>query len=1027
MPFPKRWLEERKEDYQFRNLEEFTDTDCGRYLLLHIRSLLKSYKEAYDRLYQAATEPDGPYMYADVLEDESAFLDRVLQLENLEEISTLLPNMDFARLPAKKDPAVNPDKKEWVKEKRADYKKAIQELGAQFFGKSPQSIRVESAACIRVANTLADLTIAYLDRMEAEKRRRGMIDFHDMEHMALQILLKETESGQEATETARYYQEFYEEVMIDEYQDSNLVQEYLVAALSGERIGKYNRFMVGDVKQSIYKFRLARPELFMEKYHAYVQSGMENQVRIDLKKNFRSREEVLNATNHIFEKVMLPELGGIAYDENAALYPGARYPDVQGMQAELLIAGGEKPDHYDNKEWEAYCTAKRIKELIRTGLLLKKRGLDGAEELKPVTYSDIVLLFRSPSSFEEAYKKVFAEQGIPLHMTAGSGYFDAPEVQNIIKLLQAVENPRLDIPMFGVCTSIFGGMTENQLAKVKIYYNDYLKESRITVLKGEVCLYDMLEMYAAAHTEEETGKAIRRLQKSLQKYRNLAEYLTVAELIHEILKDYRYREYISVMPEGAKRLSNVELLVEKAISFGTGSYQGLFAFTTYINQLQKQSVDYGEAGGGEHLEAVRVMSIHKSKGLEFPVTFVCGMGQKYQMKDRQQLLLIDNDMGLGMDYINPDLRSKNRTLRKNVIALKMEQEILAEEQRILYVAMTRAREKLIMIGYMEHTESLTEECKNVSGHEKEKILLTDILEAKSYLDLCLLAQHKLAPIALRIMDVRDYTVEAVTEQVSREMRKSLLSEGKGSPDLAKIYEDRIRYRYPYENLKEMYSKTSVSELKKASLSEEQEAVYEAFEQEKEADFIPYIPEFMREQTQMKGAERGTAYHRVMELMDFTKTPRSVRDWYLLLDHMVQNGKLTERQKSCIFVPKMQEFMQSDLAKRMQKAALQGLLQKEQSFFLGVPANRVNQAFPEQEMMLIQGVVDAYFEEDGELVLADYKTDRVEHVQELVERYRVQVQYYAEALEKALGKRVKETVLYSFALGESVVISDNGKL
>ncbi len=1118
MPFPKKWLLERKNDYAFESLEKFTETDSGKYLLLHIHGLLKSYREAYGRLYQVATEPDGPYMYADVLEAELEYLDKVIQQESLSDIGKLLPNMDFARLPAKKDESVHPGKKEWVKDTRAVYKKAIQGLSGQFFGKSPQSIEVENAACRRVAEALVELTVTYMERLAAEKRKRGIIDFNDMEHMALQVLLKETESGYEPTEIARSYQEYFEEVMIDEYQDSNMVQEYLVTAVSGDDFGKNNRFMVGDVKQSIYKFRLARPELFMEKYHAYagkkesaglhgveqkcetVQNHMAEQkyakeqshsentnsditvyndtgvtykndtneksndsnltsadknIRIDLKQNFRSRTQVLEATNSIFEKVMLPELGGIAYDEHAALYPGAHYPDVPGMEAELMIATGDKPEHYDSKEWEAYCTAKRIKELVREGQIMDSTG----KGLRPVTYADIVLLFRSPSAFEEAYKKVFGEQGIPIYMTSGSGYFDAVEIQNIIKLLQTIENPRLDIPLFGVCTSIFGGMSENQLARVKIHYRELLGSSQVSGKKGEISLYDMLCAYEKAFQEEETGVAITRLKKQLHKYRIQAEYMTVSELIYEILKDYRYREYISVLPDGAKRLSNISLLLEKAATFGSCSYQGLFAFTSYINQLQKQAIDYGEAGLVEHGDAVRVMSIHKSKGLEFPVAIVCGMGQSYQMRDKQQMLLIDNDMGLGMDYINPTLRSKNKTLRKNVIALKMEQEILAEEQRILYVAMTRAKEKLIMVGYKEQFEEAREDTWSVEDAAKRTCMLSDVLTARSYLDLCLLARDADSTIVLKTVTAEDYVATEIVENVTREERKAWLvsrlmaetaeetkdnslpaenDEEKcaGMPvkaetnlgtykTLAKAYEQRFGFRYPHDNLKDLYSKTSVSELKKAAIAEEQEAVFDAFEKANVEEIIPYIPAFMQEKAEMKGAERGTAYHRVLELLDFTKVPGSMGEWYRLLDNMVETGKLTERQKECIYVLKLQEFMQSDIAKRMQKAAMQGLLHKERSFFLGVPANRVNSSFPAEEIMLVQGIIDAYFEEDGALVLVDYKTDRVENMQELAERYRVQMQYYAEALKKALGKKVKEAVLYSLTLGvsESVLWRD----
>jgi len=1038
MPFPKSWLLQRKKDYDFTDLDVFTATDSGKYLFLHIQGLIKSYEQAYKRLYQMSVEPDGPYMYAELLEAEQVFLQRILEQKSLEDIGSLLPNMEFGRLSAKKDSSVHAGKREWVKEKRSAYKKAIQAIGTQFFGKSPQSIEVENKACQKVSEVLIDLTIAYMDRLAAEKRKRGYIDFHDMEHMALEILLRETEDGYEPTEVALGYQAFFEEVMVDEYQDSNMVQEYLVTAVSGEKLGKNNRFMVGDVKQSIYKFRLARPELFMQKYHAYAQGvqgdGADDtgkvqrpNIRIDLKQNFRSRPEVLSATNSIFEKVMLPELGGIAYDEHAALYPGAKYPEAAGMEAELLIATEDRPEQYDAREWEAYCVAKRIKELIRTG---EVTGEDG--KLRPVTYGDIVLLFRSPSSFEDAYKRIFEKEGIPLYMTSGSGYFDSVEIQNLVKFLQVIENPRMDIPMFGVCTSVFGGMTENQLAEVKVHGRSQVQ------VQGQVqCLYEMLCKYQEDFPESVLGKTIARLQENLQKYRRKMQYLTVEELLYEILRDFRYREWVAVLPDGEKRMANVALFLERAANFGIGGSQGVFAFTSYMNQLRKQAVDYGEAALLEQADVVRVMSIHKSKGLEFPVAIVCGMGQAYQMRDKQQMILIDNDMGLGMDYVNPILRSKNATLRKRVIALKMEQEILAEEQRILYVAMTRAKEKLIMVGTRPKFDIYAEEEQVFSRNSMESCMLSDVLSATSYLDLCLLARDDRSPILLRTMSAEDYVICEVAETVSRQERKERLIQmlypgadndicpggvyhrRVAEEALVQAYAERFDFRYAHENLQNMYSKTSVSELKKAAMKEEQEATFEAFEAMNEAEMIPYIPAFMREKEEMKGAERGTAYHKVMELLDFAAPPQNRMEWQQFLDSMVNDRKLTGRQAESIFIPNMLKFMQSDIAARMKLAAQKGSLKKEQSFFLGVPADSVDKAFPKEEIMLVQGVIDAFFEEDGALVLVDYKTDRVENGKDLLDRYRVQMQYYSKALKQALGKSVKEVVLYSISLGEEI--------
>lgn len=1032
MPFPKTWLLERKKDYDFEDLDAFMQTDCGKYLFMHIQGLIKSYIEAYERLYKVSVMPDGPYMYADTIEKELTCLQQIARQSSLEEIAQLLPTMEFGKLPAKKDATVDADKKEWVKEYRTKYKKAIQELGTQFFGKSPQSIDAENAACKRVIGALIDITVLYMERLSTEKRKRSFIDFHDMEHMALQILLRETESGYAPTDVALAYQEFFEEVMVDEYQDSNMVQEFLVTAVSGVGIGKNNRFMVGDVKQSIYKFRLARPEIFMEKYHLYARNAHDNSVmggktacdaniRIDLKQNFRSREEVLAATNSVFEKVMRLELGGIAYDESAALYPGAGYPKAPDMGAELIIATEDRPTQYTSKQWEAYCTAKRIKELIRTGQVLDETG----KKLRPVRYGDIVLLFRSPSGYEDAYKSVFEEQGIPVYMTSGSGYFDAAEIQNLVKFLQTIENPRLDIPMFGVCISVFGKLTENQLAEVKIHYRKQQEKKGDKLRKSEQSLYNMLLAYREDFPENETGQKINRLLNNLQKYRREMEYLTVAELLYEILRDFRYREYVSVLPDGEKRLANVELLLERAANFGMGGSQGVFAFTSYMNQLHKQSVDYGEAGLLEQADVVRVMSIHKSKGLEFPITIVCGMGQTYQMRDKQQMLLIDNDMGLGMDYVNPSLRSKNKTLRKNVIALKMEQEILAEEQRILYVAMTRAKEKLIMVGCKAKYEP---ERVEVLEDIAERCMLSDVLSVRSYMDLCLLAHTSDSPITVKVMTSEDFVSNEIGELVSREERKTALEQNlqeilfhEENPFYQK-YKERFEYQYTFSDLKDLYTKTSVSELKKAAIKEENEAVYEVFEKANEQEMIPYIPEFMQEKTEVKGAERGTAYHRVMELLDFTNLPQNHMAWKNALDAMVYAGKLSERQKKCIYIKKMQDFVQSEIGKRMSRAAVNGTLHREQSFFLGVSANLVDAKFPAEEMMLVQGIIDAYFEEDGELVLVDYKTDHVANGTELMERYKVQMEYYTKALEQALGKKVKEVILYSMSLNKEIVIT-----
>ncbi|MCD7862612.1 MAG: helicase-exonuclease AddAB subunit AddA [Lachnospiraceae bacterium] len=1079
MPFPEEWLKERRQDYDFQNLDEFTNRPAGTFLLAHIRGLLSSYVESYRAAYQMAMEPDGPYMYSDTLESELEFLEKLCALDSLKQLGQYLPAMEFKRLPAKKDALVDPVKREQVKERRNEIKANILKLGKDFFGKSPQSMEIENAGAKRALDMLIQVTLDYMEELAKAKRERGYIDYHDMEHMALQILLNsDGEGGFTVTEVAESYRARFEEVMVDEYQDSNLVQEYLVAAVSRDD----DRFMVGDVKQSIYKFRLARPELFMEKYHAYAAED-ETHVRIDLKQNFRSRPQVLDAVNSVFSHVMTMESGGIAYDEHAALYPGAAYPaddlivdeelpanvegDISSEQkdggytrgydryaCECVISCGELPQGLDAKRLEAYTAARKIKELLRDGRVSN----EDRSGLRPVTYDDIVLLFRSPSLYEEAYREVFDREHIPLQVVSGSGYFDAKEVQNLVKLLECVENPLSDIPLYGVCISLFGGLTEEDLARVQIYNTK-------SCLTDQVSLWEKLGDFADACPHDPASGKITALRSAILKYRRQAEYCSVEELLRIILNDFHYREQVRLLPDGDKRATNVELLLERAAQFSTRGQHSLFAFVQYIRELHRQEIDYGEASvTGDH-GMVRVMSIHKSKGLEFPVVIVGGIGHSYSMQDRQQLLLIDNDLGLGIDYISPAQRSKNRTLQKNVISLKMERDILAEEERILYVAMTRAKEKLILCGYRKNAEALF---RTAPLRADGTCLLSDILSVRSYLDLLLLSYEEDTPIVYELFSANDLVQTEITESVSRAERQENLEtwfHALPETEKADIVKENpaLEFEYPYQTLTEINGKTSVSELKLAAMEEELGGVEEMFETERVA---PCVPEFMKESKGLGGAYVGTAYHRVLELADFTALPMSETEWERFLEEMTAKGRLAEKQRDCVSPRKLSQFGRSEAAGRMSEAAKAGTLRKEQAFFLGVPVSEVGKTCSEtvvgsskseengsispnsdsimsgqvrqesqvtgnaqtvekslrDELVLIQGIIDVFFEEENGIVLLDYKTDRVAAGQELVDKYHTQMQYYTRAIEQALAKKVKEIILYSFYLEEEVPVA-----
>ena len=929
---------------------------------------------------------------------------------------------------------------------------------------------------------LLDLVLEFDRRLLAAKQERHLIDFSDMEHYALQILLmreKEGETGDAGTDRAetKYrivpsnvameYRQYFQEILIDEYQDSNLVQEYLLSAISGEAEGHYNRFMVGDVKQSIYKFRLARPELFLEKYDTYQETG--DLCRIDLAKNFRSRVQVVDAVNGVFSRIMSREIGGIAYDDKAALYPGATYPAAEdpayGSEA-LLIRKPEKGEceesgigeqhtegagvlvDYDNvRQLEALAIAARIKQLKGSLKVMEK----STGELRPVRYSDMVILLRTTSGWDEEFKKILEQQGIPVYITSKTGYFGALEVQELLQFLRVLDNPRQDIPLFGVMQSVFGGFTQEEIAQIRsggeghsrkrMTLYEALKEvaqSGRTVEEGE----ETSAGESAGEEAELSQKADTFLQR-IDHYRDLTPFTSIRDLLQQILDDYDYLNYVTALPAGSKRRANVEMLLTKASAFEKTSYFGLFHFIRYMEQLEKYDVDYGEADTlDENADVVRIMSIHKSKGLEFPVVFVSGLSKRFNMQDANQSLIVDMDLGVAVDYVNPGRRIKNKTLRRAVLSAKMKEDSLAEELRVLYVALTRAREKLILTSVMDKADEKWE-LAQMTG--QERLTYLDFCEAGSYMDFLLPILPKTG-IAVKTLRTEDLAAEEIREQLRMGDRREELqrvADGEvllpGDPEenerkLMRLRE-RFAYQYPYAGLQKLYTKTTVSELKIAAMAEKDEAAFHTFE---EKEVVPYIPAFRREQEKVSGAVRGSAFHRVMELLDFTyvfvesglfeKCPGDYETYRKRLDaerlkkrleEFLQREtvslRLTEEYAKAVSLPKILNFLEQELAYRMWRAQEQGLLYREQPFVLGIDAKRLDPDLPEGEKVLIQGIIDVFFIEDGEIVLLDYKTDVIDSLEALWNRYNVQIQYYEEALTKLMQMPVKERILYSFYL------------
>ena len=1046
-PFPEAWLQERKGDY-----EAF---DWMQNLMEKSKLMLEGALERISLCMALCEESDGPYMYGELLEKEKEKIEKLIAADDYEKRYLEFATLFFDRLPSKKDETVSAIKRELVKNARTEIKEQLQSIQKGYFAYSMEEIIRQSKVCGEAVCELVDLTLLFKEAFDKAKRDKNILDFDDIEHFALSILLQKGEDNSIiATDTALEYREHFAEILIDEYQDSNLVQEYLLSAISGEEDGNYNRFMVGDVKQSIYKFRLARPEIFMEKYDAYGEES-KNAMRIDLHKNFRSRNEVLTSTNAVFSQVMVRELGGIDYDEKAALYPGASYQtdaESHNNDTELLI--------YDtqDRDVEAYGIASKIKQLTTSFQVTDS----DTGVLRKASYRDIVILLRTTTGWDEEFKRILEEEGIPAHVTSKTGYFASTEIQELLHFLRILDNPMQDIPLYGVMHSVFGGFSEEEIALVKAefpkkrYLYDAVREYGKTLINNEG------EVAAVQDNNPELLLRLQSFTDRIEQYRDMAVYMPVHELLQCIIREYSYLNYVAAKPGGSRRRANVEMLLVKAADYEKTSYYGLYHFLRYIEQLEKYDVDYGEANlQDENADVVRIMSIHKSKGLEFPICFVAGLSKSFNNRDTNGHLVMDVEEGIGVDYINPELRITGRNLRRNFIAAKLKQDNLAEELRILYVAMTRAKEKLILTGTVKNMEKKVAELALLLGHREKSFSYDTLLQMGSFMDVMLYAcarnkcfdgvweanghspdysnpfYNEEIGIQIFTLQYEDIVNDGIKETIEREedRRKLTLSGMAYVTDgfdtaLMEAMDSRFSYQYPYECLKDLYTKTTVSELKKAGMKEENDFSFSLYDEE---TIVPYLPKFIKQEEKVSGTDRGSAYHKVMELFDFKlllDTDSEEERKALVnteIERMLSDGKMSQTYHDVVSIPKIMTFLESDISKRMAAAAAKGKLYKEQPFVLGLPANRLNEEFPSYETVLIQGIIDAFFEEDGRYVVVDYKTDAVKTEDELIKRYRTQLDYYAEALVQLSGHSLvdinpnPEKIIYSFGLGKEILL------
>ena len=1079
-PWPEKWLDSFVGAYRIETREELDRAEWLAPLTQNIRFVLKDCEQLLKQALAVTQQDDGPDMYEKAVRSDLEKYESLSKLTSFCELSVALSDIKYDRLASSRGFEGDPDKLELVKSLREQAKDVVKKLCKQYFFCSPEMMIEQLERTEPMLEEVVRLTKQFADEFAAAKRRKNLVDFHDVEHFALQILVDE--ETEKAKKTAEEFRDTFEEIMIDEYQDSNEVQETLLRSISREERGENNIFMVGDVKQSIYRFRLARPELFMKKYDSYSLEESTTQ-RIDLHKNFRSREEVLTCTNDIFYKIMARSLGNVEYDAEAALYPGASYPVSADFIPEILLADSndellEDTELTDKKTLEAKIVAEEIKHLMKTQQVTDK----AAGTLRAAHYSDIVILLRSLSGWADSLVEVLNGNGIPAHTVSSTGYFSTVEVQTVLSMLRLLDNPRQDIPMAAVLRSPMAGLTDEELAVLRL--EDGSVPFHEAVLELAEGLYEEdgqkeisdseADRKQGRNADEKTENHIeitthRKLLKFYKKYKQLRQLVPdtpIHELIEIILRETGYGHYVAAMPAGNRRTANLNMLLEKAAAYEKTSYKGLFHFVRYIDELQKYDVDFGEADMvGENEDVVRIMSIHKSKGLEFPIVIVSGMGKNFNKQDTRSKMVLHPELGIGLDYMDGKKRIKSPTIAKKAIAKQIDLENLGEELRVLYVALTRAKEKLILTGTLKDAAEKLEfyrQQANLSKAADRPLSYLTREGASGYLDWILPAVLSYGDkYSVRIVEAAELVLDEVENQLEQnENLTERIGEIKAAdPQLVGQLKQRFSQRYPYQTDILRKNKYSVSELKHRAMREkfeaEQEETIPAFLEEPVTPTIPLFiqrEESVEQETANRGALRGTAVHRVMECYDFA-SEKSVHEQ---MEAMEKEEKITADMRALVKEQIVADFVSSETGRRMALAQRGGALYREKPFVMGfteeelerygfgagaqmieneaqtenaqqeIMSENVSQEnhMHEEDLTLIQGIIDVFWIEDDGITVLDYKTDRVDTAQELIDRYATQLKLYADALERVFATRklkVKEILIYSFRLEKLISI------
>ena len=1032
------WIDEWFDECMLVYDDETYDNPAIKELYDSIKNALLDYRDKYNRLVEICSEPAGPAAYTGALQSDLLGINEMINSQDFGELGRKVRTFSFEALSRKKDAGADPDIKEYIKGQRKLFKDYIGRLNDKIFLKDDEGIFADMQGAGIQIRTLLKVAKVYAKRVSEVKREKGIIDFNDMEHLALSILVKKEAGKLVYTETADKLANRFEEILIDEYQDSNQLQEVILNAVSKTRLSGENNniYMVGDVKQSIYKFRLACPELFIEKYDTYSETG--DNVRIELQKNFRSRENVLECANDVFSHIMNKNFSGIGYDESVRLNAGFPYPecdnsnygDDANKSTDVILISSENEEEATTRELEADRLAKLIEGIVASGVNV----YDADENIyRPAEYRDIVILTRSVTGWADTFADALMDRGIPAYTDSSTGYFSVREIQVILSMLTIVDNPVQEISLAAAMMSYFGGFTAAELGMVRKLGREHVDtnvhNNLYEHLKAVAALGEAGKMHEA-DVKQLSGKCALFLAK-LTEYRDKSSVESLYDLCWEMIYDSGYYDYVGTMPAGAQRQANLNVLLERAAGYGKSSYSGLFNFLRYIERLKKFDEDFAEGAASlDNENLVRIMSIHKSKGLEFPIVILAGAHKSINFMDATAPVLVDQNLGIAVDYVDLERRTKTPTIIKGAMARRIVRESIAEEERLLYVAMTRAREKLIITGVVKDADKTLDKYRGSAKQLAADGMLSfaDSENIKNYLDMimpvCIMDSDKLKGSFKVMVDAgEDSWADAFeSEEMSDENKKAVADKGLMSQtEISAGYPllDELPEYVPADNAAGRM-KLTVSQLKAMQAEDDSEenaymdeSVKTALKKEACDETNSIIPKFISgEEVKLAANERGSAYHRVVECLDYSVSV-NLDGVKADINRMLETGKMNELQVKSVNPWGINTFVQSDIGRRVANAMNNGSVRREQPFVF------------EYEGQLIQGIIDLYFEEDGELVIVDYKTDRVMKGEagekELVKRYAIQLDYYAKALTQLTGKKVKEKIIYSFALGKELSV------